>query len=406
MSNINLDIKSIRSNIQNSKDMLNNFSSTTEKFLTRLLNIDTSWHDNNSESFIKTIAVDYDTFNNYFDNINKQIMLTENFCDQLQIAVGGYLDITTLYNLKYIQGNTERSLELLDQIINRINDTKNNISTLVIPASSSNRANISGLMTDVNTRSIEVTKQQIASLVKGIESAIENVKYDASRLTHFEIDNKTISFASKIQSPELSRIVSLNGESNVAARTNVAKANVENVKLSSDAKKVSYVAKKTESELSDIKVNQEPDKVDFKIKDVKFSLSDSNDQSINSKYNYNNKTVSTDTNNVNFAKSKEYSSPTNDIIKPLFKGGETNSDIKKYNIDDNVKVAQLKQINDGIDSNYDYEHTNVQVGLSNVGNVDLKSYDYNNNSVASNVVDIKQPSLNTNITASNSGFDK
>ena len=434
MGNINLDIKSIRANVLNTQDKLKDFSNDTEKFLGMLTNVDTAWNDDTTIPFIKTVEKDREAFLDLVKSINEQAKVTDAFCDDLEASVSGYFGITTLYNIKYIASSTDRSVELLSEIANRINNVRSNLSTLSVPASSSNRTAIKGLLTDVDLTVLSRTQEKISKVISAINKTIENAKYNASKVGKYEMDSNTINFVSSIHTPELKKDETYK-EARVAVANAVAKANLSQIAQpkEGDIKDARFNEKINRQNLDDIQYNGKEINATFTAKNATANVLDKKDELINSDYTFNAKDTQagiSDTEarkiadydyqkkdilsqladktdarvksdydkrdsifDANFASPfeanvKEYSGPTKDTSKVLFESGEPSANVNTYEFNENVKSGSLSDAQASSVKDYSYNGDSVGARLSDVQSSGIKDYSFNGENVGASLNDV------------------
>ncbi len=386
--------------------MTKNFGDEAGKFLTMLTNVDTCWNDNLTESFVKTVNFDQSSLNDLMVAINKQISISEDFCDELQSAVGGYFDITTLYNIKYIESTTDRGLEVLDIIQDRIGNIQNSISSLSIPYSSSNRDVIYNLLNDIDISSIRNTKQKVSDAVKAINHTINNYREKAQTTEKYEMDSTTIKWRSTTVSPELSRIPEYR-EKNVGFIGKVAKANLNGVQKEEIAK-TSFNGNTVSASLDSSNIESPKSHYGFNGKTSKASIDDLNKNSVK-KYNTESKIISA---NLDSKSINEINSPHQGLNSSVIKANlnDFNSSIEhdKYSYSGKNVEADIKSGSVDIANDYSYNKNTIGVDLKG-DNVKVNSdYSYNNNVVKAQTSDIKVDinSNNDNIIGDNTVNNK
>ena len=342
MSNLNLDIKEIRRSIQNTNDMLSNFSGITGEFFSRLSGVDTVWNDDDTPAFIKTVINDKERFNELISSIKKQVSVSQNFCDNLQAALDNYFDISTLYSIRYTGASTDRSIELLTEIEQRINSIRDNISTLSIPASSSNRSVIQGIASDIDTRQIAITKKKIADAIIAINKIVDDARDTASSTKRYEMDSSTISYSSRIHTPEIKRTQEVN-EKQVMARKVTEKANLANKGLTVDTGVVMFTNKAKQGDLKDAPANIGTDEDSFNERKKQAVLNNNNNYQFNTNYGFYDKNMQADLNN------------------------QDEQDIKEFGYQNKVKSIDLSANKDvNINNNYSYNNKTAMADFNDI----------------------------------------
>ncbi len=406
MSNINLDIKSIRENIGETRDSLDKYKTTVTSYLQRLENFDTSWNDASADSFVKTVAYDHDNFDSLIDTTKKGIDNVEVFCDDVQSTINRYLEVGTLNSIKYYQDAVTRSLGTLDQINEQISTAMQEVSTLVIPASSSCRSQISGLFNGVDTRVIAKTRSDINDAIRALEDSIERARSRSLQEGKYEMDSNTMRFEGRIIHPDLKRITEYK-EKNYGYDKHIQRANLNEITSEGDTNSYGYDEHIKKVGLDNISSDNVTGDYSYNHGTISNNLNTANNVNIKNDYSYNNNVENPLLNSTDVAKQKEYSynhgttelglfdndfnnvtgdySYNNEVHKNNLEDMTVENNATDYGYENHTRSNDLNSSTYEVSNDYDYNHETERFGIKEISQQKFTDYDYKNHNGVDNL---------------------
>lgn len=133
MSAFSLNIKDtfektskIKKNIQDYNEMMN-------IYLKNVSNVDSVWHDFNTEPFLDILKKDKLSINEHINSLTNYIQIVNDYCVKIRQVVDTYFDISNVNMIKYDLKKINSVISILDEIYERIKSNCTILSNLRIP---------------------------------------------------------------------------------------------------------------------------------------------------------------------------------------------------------------------------------------------------------------------------------
>lgn len=202
MANFTLNISDTRENISNSKNNLKNYKENLSLYLSGVLNVDSSWNDNNTIGFIDVVKEDRLSLNEHIDCLSNYLDIIDTFCESLNRTITSNSDISSLNKIKYNLDKINKLIFYTNEIYKLVNKNYEILKNTEIPLNFKYYSELKQLQQDWSQYNQTMYKLKInfSNIKNDIEGLISNTREKVNSFNVQYISNDICEHSYKISS--------------------------------------------------------------------------------------------------------------------------------------------------------------------------------------------------------------
>ena len=291
MAIFNLNFKKIRENVNAFNKDINKYKNTISMLHGTLVNVDTTWNDVNTLSFISGVKQDYRSFSAHLDSISKYVLLINSFCENIQLVISRQFGVNRIDYLKYSSTTLNTCISKLDQIYNLLNNTINLFYNIAIPVDFRYRKKLESYRSNFYNmkESISLLRKKLLRINNDIVAVINDYKLRVNKIDFVNIDKKKMNYRWRTQRVQLRKNIKNDLQTSSRVQENFSNETSRSMSASVNISPQQAIEKSDAIEILDVEnpevfsvTNQDAQTEFLNIKDENFVLDEIGDLSINS----------------------------------------------------------------------------------------------------------------------------